>query len=364
MAVINQKPNMNQGLWGESGNIETPSSDKISLGWVVEKPLNVQMNWVQNRQDTMLQYLNQRGIPEWDSLTDYPVNAHTVRSGTVYRALSQNKDKDPTLSDAIWEVSFTTHQTGVSLTSEVNKIKNVNGYLDFYVSRLTPVFNASTKGFGYLDTTGGMGFTFEQGYPTIYNSGRTDFKFTLTQDTSDSSNTVATTAWVQSLINSIKNTLAPVGSVVASATRTVPEGYLECNGNTVSRVTYNKLFQAIGTTYGSGDGSTTFSLPDLRGEFLRGLDSGRGVDVGRTIGSFQGDAIRNIKGYLGVDCNSSSPPADEFSGAFYDGGANRNGDDGNTSGENRRVMFDASRVVPVADENRPRNIAMTYIIKY
>ena len=67
----------------------------------------------------------------------------------------------------------------------------------------------------------------------------------------------------------------------------MPTGWLKCNGALLSRTTYAALFAVIGTTYGAGDGSTTFALPDLRGEFLRGLDDGRGVDGGRALGSAQ-----------------------------------------------------------------------------
>lgn len=82
----------------------------------------------------------------------------------------------------------------------------------------------------------------------------------------------------------------PAGTVIYTARSTAPTGYLKANGAAVSRTTYSTLFAAIGTTYGSGDGSTTFNLPDLRGEFVRGVDDGRGVDTGRTLGSTQGSA--------------------------------------------------------------------------
>lgn len=82
----------------------------------------------------------------------------------------------------------------------------------------------------------------------------------------------------------------PAGTVIYTARSTAPTGYLKANGAAVSRTTYSDLFSAIGTTYGSGDGSTTFNLPDLRGEFVRGVDDGRGVDTGRTLGSTQGSA--------------------------------------------------------------------------
>jgi microcystin-dependent protein len=80
----------------------------------------------------------------------------------------------------------------------------------------------------------------------------------------------------------------PSGSVFCMAVATVPSGYLECNGAAVSRTTYAALFAIIGTTYGTGNGSSTFNLPDLRGEFVRGFDHGRGVDSGRSINNPQG----------------------------------------------------------------------------
>ncbi|MGJ4748600.1 phage tail protein, partial [Leptospira sp. SA-E8] len=88
----------------------------------------------------------------------------------------------------------------------------------------------------------------------------------------------------------------PVGAVMSFAGNTCPSGWLNAAGSTESRTTYPTLFTYIGTTYGAGDGSTTFKLPDLRGEFVRGVDNGRGVDSGRTLGSSQLDALQNITG--------------------------------------------------------------------
>lgn len=81
----------------------------------------------------------------------------------------------------------------------------------------------------------------------------------------------------------------PAGAVMHFAMSTAPTGWLKANGDAVSRTTYADLFAAIGTTFGVGDGSTTFNLPDLRAEFVRGWDDARGVDSGRAFGSAQGD---------------------------------------------------------------------------
>jgi len=96
--------------------------------------------------------------------------------------------------------------------------------------------------------------------------------------------------------------------------------------------------------------------PDLRGEFRRGLDNGRGVDAGRGIGTAQGDAIRNITGKLhGYHELSNSDLPDVEKGAFYVDRSMGNTNGGVTA--TRSWGFDASRVVPTAAENRPRNLA-------
>jgi len=96
------------------------------------------------------------------------------------------------------------------------------------------------------------------------------------------------TEWSKILFSNNKFSADPtVGSVVAFASSTLPPDYLECNGAAVSRTTYAALFARIGTTYGAGNGTTTFNLPDLRGEFIRGWDNGRGADASRTLGSWQ-----------------------------------------------------------------------------
>nr|ELR6322038.1 phage tail protein [Pseudomonas aeruginosa] len=81
--------------------------------------------------------------------------------------------------------------------------------------------------------------------------------------------------------------IVPAGAVVAFAMDSPPAGYLKANGAAVSRTAYAALFATIGTYYGAGDGSTTFNLPDYRGEFLRALDDGRGLDLGRQLGTLQ-----------------------------------------------------------------------------
>ncbi|WP_065425337.1 phage tail protein [Neisseria elongata] len=165
---------------------------------------------------------------------------------------------------------------------------------------------------------------------------------------------------------------APSGQIAFFAGSSAPAGWLKANGAAVSRALYAALFAAIGTTYGAGDGSTTFNLPDLRGEFMRGWDDGRGIDRGRAFGSAQGDAIRNITGEakFGYDGDTvyDHNAAASTSAIYY---PNRKVQDtvnnmslfSNAANNWRPLVFDASRAVPTADENRPRNIALLACIK-
>ena len=85
--------------------------------------------------------------------------------------------------------------------------------------------------------------------------------------------------------------MAPPGLVAHFARNSAPTGWLKANGAAVSRTAYADLFAAIGTTFGAGDGFNTFNLPDLRAEFIRGWDDGRGVDSGRAFGGQQAATI-------------------------------------------------------------------------
>lgn len=176
MAIVN-KPDMNYGTWAENGNIEIPSSEKVEEGWVIEKPLNEHMNWVQNRQDKMLQYLNQRGMAEWDFRTEYPKDAYVVRSGSMYRAIVQNVDKDPTTNTDIWRKPFAESGVADDAGGEIEKIKNQEGYLSLYVSKKNPVMTGETKGVAYLESTGKSGLKFSGGLPQIFSSGKVVAEF-------------------------------------------------------------------------------------------------------------------------------------------------------------------------------------------
>ncbi|WP_337083221.1 phage tail protein [Escherichia coli] len=144
----------------------------------------------------------------------------------------------------------------------------------------------------------------------------------------------------------------PVGVPVPWPSATPPTGWLKCNGAAFSAEEYPELAKVYPTN----------KLPDLRGEFIRGWDDGRGVDAGRQLLSSQGDAIRNIEGFADGGIGMSF---DAIRGAFYDAGTRTARMPNNTTTIDKTddLGFDASRVVPTANENRPRNIAFNYIVR-
>lgn len=152
-----------------------------------------------------------------------------------------------------------------------------------------------------------------------------------------------TPATLAAALASLGVQLAPPGQVGAFARATAPTGWLKANGAAVSRTTYNALFAAIGTVFGVGDGSTTFNLPDLRGEFIRGLDDGRGVDAGRALGSAQADMFKSHYHTLGG------------------GGGVELGPYADTTSESQ--IQNVNTTETGGAETRPRNVALLYCIK-
>jgi hypothetical protein len=156
--------------------------------------------------------------------------------------------------------------------------------------------------------------------------------------------------------------LVPPGTVQFYAANTAPAGWVKANGAAVSRTVYAALFAALGTTFGVGNGSTTFNLPDLRGEFPRGWDDGRGIDSGRAFGSAQAAAFASHN-------HGITDPGHVHTYARQDYGA------GVTAGSSYTVGAPLSQGTGTAvtnitinnsggTETRPRNIALLAIIKF
>ncbi|WP_233081529.1 phage tail protein [Pseudomonas cremoris] len=165
----------------------------------------------------------------------------------------------------------------------------------------------------------------------------------------------------------------PVGSMIGFPVNKVAPGFLELDGSVKSVATYPDLATFLGGAFNKGDeGAGNFRLPESRGEFLRGWDHGRGIDAGRAMGSFQLDALQNIKG----DFTSRSfggaagailggTPPSPFGGTKIGSGVVGTtplGAGGGTVAADV-TTFDASLVARTSTETRGRNLAVMWCIK-
>ena len=139
------------------------------------------------------------------------------------------------------------------------------------------------------------------------------------------------------------NMLVPAGAIMPFAMNGAPTGWLAADGTAVSRSTYATLFAAIATTYGVGDGSTTFNLPDLRGYFVRGSGTNSDTTASGAFGAKQADELKSH--------------THTYTFKSTTGGSSAGGDPNSIT--NTTVNTGATG----GTETRPKNIAMFYCIK-
>ena len=154
--------------------------------------------------------------------------------------------------------------------------------------------------------------------------------------TKSNDTSIATTKWVRDLLLSA----VPTGTILPFAGKTVPSGFLSCNKANVSRKTYAKLFSIIGTTYGSGNGSTTFTLPDYRNRFVMG------ANTASEVGTYLESGAPNITGWHGGHAYKSNDH-NETGGAFYGMDEKHGGAGATTNCDVWKMGFDASLSSPI-----------------
>lgn len=163
--------------------------------------------------------------------------------------------------------------------------------------------------------------------------------------------------------------LTPPGIVSAFAGSAAPAGWLVCDGAQVSRTTYANLFAAIGTAHGSGDGSTTFHLPDYRGRFLRGVDGTAGNDpdkTARTVLNTGGNSGNSVGSLQNDDYKSHNHTMRNYS-PLFSGDLIRNYIQLNSTSLMNPIIQDMPEYTTKfagGSETRPKNVNVNWIIKY
>ncbi len=185
--------------------------------------------------------------------------------------------------------------------------------------------------------------------------------------------------WIS--LNAPAGSFVPSGVIMpyAGSAGSTPSGYLPCDGAAVSRTTYAALFATIGVTYGAGDGSTTFNIPDLRGVFVRGAGSQTigSVTYTGTLAAKQGQSTKlPTTPFTGVAASAGNHthPTDAITGTS---GNNYSNTTGGMLGQDNTSFNDVNSTQAAGahthtvsingggdSETRPANIALNYIIKY
>lgn len=161
----------------------------------------------------------------------------------------------------------------------------------------------------------------------------------------------------------------PSGSVMTFAMNTAPTGWLKANGAAVSRTTYAALFSAIGTTFGVGDGSTTFNLPDMRGRFTRNWADNGSIDSGRAFGSTQDHQIQQHQHGLAFNADVTNATGGTTGATVSACNALATRSSASTNPLSTSYVQDAPYVknatgANIGTETRPTNIALLACIKF
>lgn len=173
---------------------------------------------------------------------------------------------------------------------------------------------------------------------------------TMTVQTPTANANPATKKYVDEKVSA--STGVPAGAIMFFGVMLIPDGWLLCNGANVSRTTYANLFAAIGTNFGSGNGSTTFTLPNLSGRFIEGATSP--ISVGKTFSAGLPNITGKMIGRVGHPDSGSVYLTTEWTATF------------NGSDSNPRLAIDASREKSIYGRSstvQPPSIALLPCIK-
>ena len=377
--------------WAESGDKVTPSNAEIQVGWPLSSipPSRQRFNWLLNFLANGIRYFSRRGLPDYDAAETYMTGDRIIGDdGKTYCSLIDNNTaQTPSTSPTKWEewaptlsrfaalIQGQTYTAFTTAGAAPNFTLTPSPAIAVYAAgqRFRVKFHAAGAGANVLNVSG------------LGNKSLKQYDSTGTKVAA----VIAANQLVDVEYDGVDMVLldplalVQAGEVAFFARSSAPAGYLKANGAAVSRTAYATLFAAIGTTFGVGDGSTTFNLPDLRGEFLRGLDDGRGVDSGRTIGSAQdGTWVRTVvQEWAGGDAGTGTynigfafAQADaEIStvgvgGTVPSGAKTPGGTVYNTATTDNTIqgpaIIDGSAAINHWIKVRPRNVALLACIRY
>ena len=301
---------------------------------------------VNSTNDGVLDYINNN----LEALHDAQMAAgNAITTGTL---TVTGKTTTGTLAAGDTTVTGTITTTGLTVTGETSvptanegNSSNAIASTEFVAKSISALVNGAP---GQLNTLNELA-------KALGNDS--NFSATITAELAKklNSNEAESTYATKTEVGGLSGTIAPTGVVQAFAGRTTPQGWLLCDGSAVSRTDYAALYAVIGTTYGAGDSSTTFNLPNLVDKFVEGS---------ATSGTVKSAGLPNIKGQWGLGAWGSG---DVFSGASTQNNAINVKTAYLDTGTAGIISFDASKSNPIYGSSttvQPPALTMRYIIKY
>lgn len=357
--------------WAEAGDKVQPSNAEIQAGWPLSSipPSRQRFNWLLNFLANGIRYFSRRGLPDYDAAEIYMIGDRIIGDdGKTYRSLVDNNtgqtpSAQPTkweewapslsrLADLLQKQTYTAFTTaGAAPNFTLTPTPAITAYAAG--QRFRVKFHAAGNGADVLNVSGLGNKPLKQYDSSGAKVAAVIAANQLTDVEYDGVDMV--------VMDPLPTAALPSGAVIYVAQVSAPSGFLKANGAAVSRTTYSALFAAIGTTFGVGDGATTFNLPDLRAEFIRGLDDGRGIDTSRALGSAQIDSFQGHWHNLTYTAASSIGSG----GNSYIQQTISNNNAGPVADTVRAPISDGTNGTPrTSTETRPRNLALLACIKY
>lgn len=310
------KPDFTQGVWAQQGELSEPSTDKIAIGHIVERPPFQMVNWIENRQDQGIMYLFQNGFASWDRTLLYPVDAIVMRAGTLYQAINQNLSVEPSANPDTWKKSFFSSSDGEGVKKDLNSALNTDGFITFYVKKSDPVLDAVAKGVGFAfkeQPNTGL-FLNENKNAVINKNGVETHSFeTVTDVLNENNDKVVRMSDLRKVISSLQS--FPIGSVFITVSNISP-------ATSLGYGTWDKFSQGtvlVGQSDNANDPNWVRTAGSTFGENTHAITKGELPKVAvqlnatgyhRWIGNRDGveRKILNNEYYDGIDKDNSKNP--------------------------------------------------------
>ena len=308
-------------------------------------------------------YAMNGGVPSYNAVYDYIPGRVVLYDNNLYKCIqahSHTTPRAPTNTSYWQKIVIQSDIANFVTLNTAQTISAIKNFSALPTTSVAPTDSTQLANKSYVDTKVSLSDNQTVAGTKTFSSS----PLMPTATAGDSSAKGASTAFVQNAIAQ----LVPTGTIVAFGGVTPPNGFLICNGAGISRSTFSNLFTKIGTTYGTGVGSTTFNIPDLRDRYIIGAGT-------NLLGVYIAEQLPNITGEIGQTISDGGlmqfpkdPAHHTLSGVFnpYNYTGEALAVTGISAAMAKNLQFNANRASSTYVTNGhvyPKSIALNFIIK-